>query len=357
MEKIRFAIIGSGWRAEFYLRIAQMLHERMEVTDVLVRTEEKAQAMLDKFSVSSSFSLDDILMKEPDFVVLAIAKDAIKDMLIPLMERKIPVLCETPPANSIEALATLWHEYDRLGGKVQVAEQYFYQPIYHAWQTAIDQGRLGDVHNISISALHDYHAFSIIRRFLHVGHSGCSITAEEFPFEMIETQSRAGVIENGELKQYSRLRASIVFETGQRAFYDFTGAQYHSMLRARQLNVQGNRGEIDDLQLRYLNSENLALSLPLLRQEFGPYDNEGPTLYAMTLGEQVVYRSPFYPTRLNDDEIAIANCLISMGEFVAEGTDFYPLEEALQDTYLGLLMHQAAAEKSTLHTQNMPWAK
>ena len=30
MEKIRFAVAGSGWRARFYLRAAQLLPERFE---------------------------------------------------------------------------------------------------------------------------------------------------------------------------------------------------------------------------------------------------------------------------------------------------------------------------------------
>lgn len=37
MAKIRYAIIGSGWRALFYIRIAKALPEQFEVTGILVR--------------------------------------------------------------------------------------------------------------------------------------------------------------------------------------------------------------------------------------------------------------------------------------------------------------------------------
>ena len=41
MKKIRFGLIGSGWRAEFYIRIAKMLPEQFELTGVLIRDKEK----------------------------------------------------------------------------------------------------------------------------------------------------------------------------------------------------------------------------------------------------------------------------------------------------------------------------
>ena len=47
--------------------------------------------------------------------------------------------------------------------------------------------------------------------------------------------------------------------------------------------------------------------------------------------ESMVYENPFYPARLNDDEIAVASCLVAMKEYVETGKEFYPLREALQD--------------------------
>ncbi|RYG23273.1 gfo/Idh/MocA family oxidoreductase, partial [bacterium] len=41
----RFAIVGAGWRTEFFLRIAKALPDQFEVTKVLVRSDEKAKAI------------------------------------------------------------------------------------------------------------------------------------------------------------------------------------------------------------------------------------------------------------------------------------------------------------------------
>lgn len=36
MEKIRYGLIGSGWRAEFYIRIAKAVPEKFDLTAVLI---------------------------------------------------------------------------------------------------------------------------------------------------------------------------------------------------------------------------------------------------------------------------------------------------------------------------------
>lgn len=51
MSKIRYAVAGNGWRAMFYVRAALNLPEYFELTGVLCRTQEKAQAFEDRTSV------------------------------------------------------------------------------------------------------------------------------------------------------------------------------------------------------------------------------------------------------------------------------------------------------------------
>ena len=41
--KIRYIVIGYGWRTDFYIRAAQMLPEMLEVTARVVRTRERAE--------------------------------------------------------------------------------------------------------------------------------------------------------------------------------------------------------------------------------------------------------------------------------------------------------------------------
>ena len=45
MGKIRYGVIGSGWRAEFYIRIAKAVPDKFEFTAVLIRDKEKGRAL------------------------------------------------------------------------------------------------------------------------------------------------------------------------------------------------------------------------------------------------------------------------------------------------------------------------
>ncbi len=49
---IRFGLIGAGWRAEFFLRIAQALPDRFQITGVVTRNADRAARMRALFNVN-----------------------------------------------------------------------------------------------------------------------------------------------------------------------------------------------------------------------------------------------------------------------------------------------------------------
>ena len=358
MSKIRFGLIGSGWRAEFYIRIAKALPEMFDLAAVLIRDKEKGDAFSAKFQVPVVNTLEDLTAKEPEFVVLAIKRGIVTDYLISLFEKGIPVLSETPPGEDEEALGRLWDAYKKHDGKIQVAEQYFMQPLYASWYKAICDGKLGEVQNINISSLHGYHGTSIIRMFLGTGYQNCKIYGKRYWFDVTETYGREGMCFDGEVVKCSRDRLTFEFENGKVAYFDFSDpAQYHSFIRTRQLSVQGTRGEIDDLTIRYLTKENIPVTQDLRRIDLGVYGNQEWSHYAVMLGEEFLFRTPFTNARFNDDEIAVASCMAKMHEYVQTGKEFYGLADALQDMYLCLKMDEAMSKPLTVvETKTQPWA-
>jgi hypothetical protein len=116
------------------------------------------------------------------------------------------------------------------------------------------------------------------------------------------------------------------------------------------------RGEINNYKVRYLK-DSQAVDLELARISAGVDGNlEGHYLKGILLGEEAVYKNPFIPGRLTDDEIAIATLLVKMDLYAKGGPSFYSLAEASQDHYLALTIQKAVNIKETISTTKQPWA-
>ena len=195
--KTRFTIVGYGWRAQFYLRAARMIPQEFEVTSIVTRSGERAAQIRKETGIPAVRSLEEALGDQPDFVLLCVPRAVMKDWIVRLMEQKIPVLCETPPGKDVDELNELWKEKVRLGGNVQVTEQYFLQPYYAAMIRLARSGLLGDISNMNMSAIHGYHAVSIFRKVLGVGFENCEILGRRFRFPVTETATGEGGITEG----------------------------------------------------------------------------------------------------------------------------------------------------------------
>ena len=129
MDKIRYIIVGSGWRSQFYVRIAKAMPERFEAAAMLCRTEEKARLMHEQTGVYTTISEAECQQLKPDFIVVAVDKASIFKVSRHWLDKGWPVLCETPAGLNIENLEDAWqlHCY---GTRFQVAEQYYLYPRY-----------------------------------------------------------------------------------------------------------------------------------------------------------------------------------------------------------------------------------
>lgn len=144
---------------------------------------------------------------------------------------------------------------------------------------------------------------------------------------------------------------------GKLGLYDFTSDQYFSWIRSLRMLVRGERGEITDTSVRYLEDYRTPCEYELLRHNAGENGNlEGYYLKGITAGGAWVYRNPFAPGRISDDEIAIAVCLEKMHAYARGGPSFYSLAEASQDHYLSLLINRASEIGEKLRSVYQPWS-
>ena len=314
---VTYGIIGAGWRADFYARIALLCPESFAACGIFIRNPQKRKEFSEKYNLPIFDNLDDLLKTDFDFMVSCVNKESINDAAQMLADKGIPVLTETPVTR------------DDLSGKIQVAEQFHFMPRNQAYKAIIDSGVLGKVRQVQLSCCHDYHAASLIRFFLDIKDEKPHKTEIRLNDELNRYNSRAGLITPTAVTSGQKIA---VLDFGEKsAVYDFNYEQYFSDIRASRTVIRGTNGEIVNDTVTYLK-DGLPHSFNLKRDCFGIGENlDGFSLRNITGNGDILYANPFAGARLSDEEIAIATCLVKMKEYVNSGEEFYSVKDAYTD--------------------------
>lgn len=355
-NRIRFGIAGAGWRAEFFLRIAKICSDRFEAVGITSRSADNAAMVGKAYNVPAFNTVEDMITAaRPQFVVTSIPRDVNPQIIRRIVDRGVAVLSETPPAGNVQAMEELW-ELTQAGAKIQVAEQYCFQPQHAARLAFARGGKLGQVSQAQVSVAHAYHGISVMRQSLGINFENAKIKACRFESPIIEGPGRAGPPPIEKVKRANQ--ETVRFDFGDRlGITDFTGDQYFSWIRGQRLLVRGDRGEIINDTASYLKDFLTPIRVEFFRHVAGPNGNlEGHHLKGIQAGEEWIYRNPLAPSPLSDDEIAIGTCLLKMGEYVETNREFYSLASACQDQYLALTVAQALTTGEMIETQTQRWA-
>ncbi|GMK41858.1 hypothetical protein PCCS19_49170 [Paenibacillus sp. CCS19] len=344
---IRIGIIGGGWRASYYLRIASLLPHLFHISGVVLRDPTKYSDFLARWNVPVYRSAEELSAKS-DFLVLAVSKTAAAACIADLVAADIPVLAETPPATSLA-------EYEQLAAIaarnpcIQVAEQYPLLPHNQARTAYLGSGKLGDVHHVQVSAGHGYHGISLIRQWLNIGTTlECEIIGRRFSMPIADTPHRGQVSSNEPGVEQQDI-AIFSFAGGKSAVLDFARSQYFSTIRSNRILIRGTHGEIQDNTITRKIAPDYFETATIQRTQQG---QEGSlfnlSLARLQAGADILYRNPFASHSLSDEEIGIAEALLRMRIFLQEGISFYSLSEALTDVRLGLSMDEALASSGAV---------
>lgn len=353
---IRFGLIGGGWRAEFFTRIAAALPDRFEMVGVHMRDADKAAAFGARWGITVCDSLEGMADEGPDFLVLSVKAEAHPDYAARLHALGMAVLCETPAALDVPSMISIWRLVEQ-GLCWHVAEQYAFQPHHTARLAIIERGLVGRVSFSRVSSAHGYHGVSLMRRFLGIGYEDAAIRARQFVSPVVQGGGRSGSPLEEKVVDGTQLLGE--FDFGDRlGLFDFTDIQYWSYVRSHRVVIRGERGEIADDEVRYLRDFRTPVIETLRRRDRGQGgDLDGHWLESIQLGGQAMFANPFWRARLMDDEVAIAIALQRMGDYVrGKGEGPYSFAEAAQDQYLSLLMSEAAASGEFVRSTRQPWA-
>lgn len=353
MAATKFAVIGGGWRAEFFVRAAAGAKAVLSCEGVTSRRRERREELEQVAGVAAFASVDEALDRDLDFVVLAVTREAAVPLLEELTEKgSLPVLLETPPGLEVAELRRAW-EISLRGARAQVAEQYRWQPHHAARLAVLNKGVIGERYQALVSVAHGYHAASLFREYLGVDDGNwleLSVTACKLSSPVVPGPGRYGPSESPGPVVSDRTVA--VLTDGQKhAIYDFDGEQYFSEIRGQHVSVRGERGELVDDRFTYFPpGEHLrARQEDLIRYEGG----RGGDLTRFRLDEvrfegRAVYQAPGYLGAVSDEEAAIAQCLYHMGVYAETGEEFYPVERACRDRYIELAISASLEKKATI---------
>lgn len=358
-EPARIGLIGAGWRANAFLRVAAAAPERFVVRAALTRTQSRADAVSREWPVPVHTDAERFFSSGPfDFVVILVPADQVALMLRMCVDRDMPALIETPPASSLEGLREL-HGWLPEGARVQVAEQYRLQPHHAARLALVESGLIGTPSAAHVSVAHDYHGISLMRALLDVGFEQVQITARTVRDPVTRTIGRDGWVARPEVIDDLRVMAWLSFvESGKSGTYEFGGEQYFSPIRTRHISVRGEKGELIDDSVHFLRGAEDDAHLTLARDDTGvDGDLRGSYLRRITLGERTLYTNPLTSARLSDDEVAIGTTLLQMRAYAAGGDDFYSVADASHDAYLAHLIHHAEASQQVVQSQRQSWAR
>lgn len=356
MSPVPFAMVGGGWRAEFFARVAALLPDRFRMSAAVLRDPDKGAVWGKRWNVPVHGSIADLDPKAIAFVVVSVAQPAAPDLVAEAHAHGLPVLVETPPAPDLDGLLHLWSLVEA-GAVIEVAEQYPLQPHHAARLALCRSGRLGPIRFAHVSEAHDYHAIALLRAYLGAGFDDATITAQRFTTSVVAGPGRAGPPDGEDVIEAGRTIAHLDWRD-RRGVYDFCGEQYFSWIRARFTIAQGERGELRDNEARFLLDARTPMRATLRRDDAGLEGNlEGLWHRGYAAGGEWVYTNPFPGVALADDEIAVAGCLARTARRAETGEPGYDFTEAAQDQYLASCIAQALADGAPVTTTAQPWAK
>ncbi len=355
MEKTRLVIVGTGWRAQFYVRVAKALPELFDLVGIGYYAESERE-YAGKWGAPLYRDYMEMIRKEkPDMAAICVnrASGANLKTVSEIAGAGVTVLMETPPADT---LPDMIHFYEVCKGlPIQVSEQYQFQPECAARIEIAKSGILGTVYQSRLNLPNGYHSASVHRKILGVGMALPTVRAFRYQHERLICGDRSGDPKENKLVPVTQMIYQLDFGDKQ-ALNDLEGDQVRCWFRRNQAQVRGTHGEIIDNDIYYMKDYLTPCHFTMDRLQAGTGPNlEGGFLRGIRGPEGLIYENPFKPARLFDDEIAVATCMLRTAEFAKTGNPFYNIEEALQDSYLGMLTEQAANEGRVIQAEHQVW--
>ena len=345
-DRIRFAIIGTGKRSDYlYAPLLNTLKEDVQFVGVWGRSEDKARELGEKYHVPWFTDLDHLRNAlELDAVIVSVANPANGEVGQRVIELGLHALLETPIANSLNDADAIIKGAEAASLKVEVAEQYYRRPIERLKRKLIDAGVFGRVlvaYNDFMG--HGYHGMSLIRSYIGFDEPVVSIIGTNAKLSVDPHYS--WISQTTEKREDEWQHAILHFANGGLGFFNWSSIAYDSALRwQRSTRFFAERGMGYDDRLTTLTHDGKdPLPIEIRRYFHNVGGMETLTELVALTSPEIVWRNPFRAYYMDDEMIAVADCLMSLVHAIRE--DKYPEYGPLQarlDQELTLAMNESA---------------
>ena len=345
-DRIRFAIVGTGKRSDYlYAPLLNTLKADVDFVGVWGRSEDKARELGEKYHVPWFTDLDRLQNGlELDAVIVSVANSANGEIGRRVIELGLHALLETPIANSLNDADAIIRGAEANNLKVEVAEQYYRRPIERLKRKLIDAGVFGRIlvaYNDFMG--HGYHGVSLIRSYIGFGEPVVSVSGTNAKFSV--DPHYAWISQTAEKREEEWQHAILYFASGALGFFNWSSIAYDSALRwQRSTRFFAERGMANDDRLTTLTSDGKDPQLIEIKRFFHNIGGmETLTELVARTSPEIVWRNPFQAYYMDDEMIAVADCLMSLVDAIREDKlpQYGPLQARL-DQEVTLAMHESA---------------
>lgn len=347
-DRVRFAMIGTGKRSDaLYAPLLNILKEDVELVGIWGRSEEKSRALGEKYHVSWFTDLNHLWNElDVDAAIVSVANPANGEVGRKVIDLGLHALLETPVANDLEDADAIIRGAEAQNLKVEVAEQYYRRPIERLKRKLIDADVFGKVlvaYNDFMG--HGYHGMSLIRSYIGFDEPVSSVSGTERTFSVDPHYS--WIAQRTEKREEEWQHASLYFTNGALGFFNWSNIAYDSALRwQRSTRFFAERGMAIDDKLTTLTPDRKDPQQIEIKRYFHNVGGmETLTELVALTSPEIVWRNPFRGYYMDDEMIAVADCLMSLVHAIRDDKQpEYGTKQARLDQELTLALHKSARE-------------
>ena len=343
---LRFAVVGTGRRSEeIYCPLLITLNDEVELVGVWGRSEARAQALGERFRVPWFVDLERLRdQARPHAVIVSVNYWANGEIGRRVIELGLHALLETPIAHDLADADAIIAGAETRGLQIEVAEQYYRRPIERLKRALIEAGVFGQVHVACNDCMgHGYHGVSLIRSYL--GFDNPIVSANGFTAKYAVLPHYAWIERKFCSRDEDWEHGVLHFADGRLGFFNWSSLAYDSALRwERSIRFFAEKGMAIGDRLTLLTPDGKDPQPIEIERHF---HNVGgmETLSELVAHTQpeIVWRNPFRAYYLDDEMIAVADCVMSLVRAIRENRPpEYSAAQARLDQAVALAIRESA---------------